>query len=418
MKKKVISGLLTICLAATTLAGCGSNGDSNGTSADEAAADTAVSAGEDGLTTDDITLKVWESSGVAQQFIEQAGEAFTKQHPNIKIEYENVELADSNGRIAMDGPAGVGADAFACPNNTIGNLVAGGHILPVTNEADVKDNVSASGVKAVTYDGKLYGYPFSSDTFALFYNKDLVADPPKTWEDVEKFCETFNQPGKYGLIFNPGSAYYSVMFNGKNGNQLFGPDGTDASDTYMETQDAIDGMTYFQSFRKYLDVPAADISDDSICLAAFTEGKAAMYVTGAWNIQSCLDAGINLGVTTLPSLPGEDHPCMAFSNARTMVVSAYSEHPAEAEAFAKFLVTPEMQKLRVDITGEVPSAEIDVDSEYVKGLSAQLDYAYPAPSIPEANDWWTVMDSACANIWDGADVTTELNAVNDRIASK
>lgn len=408
MRKKIISMLLCCGLVLTTVAGCKGQ--------EPADTDTAIS--EDGLTTEDITLKVWESSGVAQEFIEQAADAFTEEHPNITIEYENVELADANGQIALDGPAGVGADCFAIPNNVIGNLVSGGHILEVTDENCLKENIPQSGVDAVTYDGKLYGYPFSADTYALFYNKDLVEEVPKTWEEVEEFCESFNGDGKYGIIFNVASGYYSVMFNGKNGNKLFGPDGTDASDTYMSNEDAVEGMEYFQSFRKYLDVPAADISDDSICLAAFTEGNAAMYVTGAWNIYNCEEAGLNFGVTTLPALPGEDHPCASLSNARTMVVSAYTEHPAEAEAFAAFLITPEMQKLRCDITGEIPAGEVEVESEYVNGLIKQLEYAYPAPSIPEAQDWYETMDSACANIWDGADVQNELNAVNDRIAVK
>lgn len=411
MKKKIVSVLLCCTMAAAMMSGCG-NKEENG------AGTQSQAVGEDGLTTEDVTLKVWESSGVAQEFIEEAAEAFTEEHPNITIEYENVELADANGQIALDGPAGVGADCFAIPNNVIGNQVTGGHILEITDTQALTDNIPQSGIDAVTYDGKYYGYPFSSDTYALFYNKDLVEEVPKTWEDVEKFCESFNGDGKYGIIFNVASGYYSVMFNGMNGNKLFGPDGTDASDTYMNNADAVKGMEYFQSFRQYLDVPAADISDDSVCLAAFTEGKAAMYVTGAWNIANCENAGLNFGVTTLPSLPGEDHPCPSLSNARTMVVSAYTEHPAEAEAFAKFLVTPEMQKLRCEITGEVPAGTVEVDSEYVNGLIEQLQYAYPAPSIPEAQDWYEVMDSACANIWDGADVQSELDAVNNRVAAQ
>ena len=374
MKKKIVSILLCCTIAATMAAGCGGG--------KKETKEASASTGENGLTTEDITLKVWESSGVAQEFIEQAGAAFTEEHPNITIEFENVELADANGQIALDGPAGVGADCFAIPNNVIGNLVAGGHITEITDSETLEANIPQSGIDAVTYDGKYYGYPFSADTYALFYNKDLVKEVPKTWEDVEKFCDSYNGSGKYGMIFNVAPGYYSVMFNGLNGNKLFGPEGTDAEDTYMNNADAVEGMKYFQSFRKYLDVPAADISDDSVCLAAFTEGKAAMYVTGAWNIANSEDAGLNFGVTTLPALPGEDHPCPSFSNARTMVVSAYTEYPAEAEAFAKFLVTPKMQELRYEITGEVPAGDIEVDSEYVNGLIDQLQYAYPAPSMP------------------------------------
>ncbi|MBS6559143.1 MAG: maltose ABC transporter substrate-binding protein [Clostridiales bacterium] len=408
MRKKVLSVFMCAAMAMTMLAGCGGNGSSTGNG------DTGA-VGEDGLTTEEITLKVWESSGETEEFIKQAGEAFTELHPNITIEYENVEIGDANTQIALDGPGGVGADVFGTPSNTIGGLVAGGHILPLDNEDDVKGKVAASCESAVTYDGKIYGYPVSDETYALFYNKDLVKEVPKTWEEMEQFCKEFNSKGKYGVIWNVADAYYSPIFTGKNGNKLFGPEGTDASNTYMATEDAITGMEYFQSFRNYLDVPAADLSDNAVCLAAFTEGNAAMYITGPWNVASCEAAGMNFGVTTLPSLPGDDTPAASFSGARTMQISAYTEHPAEAQAFAKFLISDEMQQLRFKLTGAIPSVDIDVDSEYIKGFQEQLQYAYPTPSIKEVDNFWDPMKSACSNIWDGADVATEMKNCDQAI---
>ena len=128
----------------------------------------------------------------------------------------------------------------------------------------------------------------------------------------------FNGNGKYGIIWNVADAYYSPIFTGMNGNQLFGKDGTDAENTYMNTEDAVAGMKYFQSFRKYLDMPANDLSDNAVALAAFTQGDAAMYITGPWNIASCEAAGMNFRVAPLPELPGDDGPAASFSGARTM----------------------------------------------------------------------------------------------------
>ncbi len=364
------------------------------------------------LTTEKITLKVWESSGASGDFIKQAGIAFSEKYPNITIEYENVELGDSSAQIPLDGPAGIGPDVFATPSNTIGVLVTSGHILPVENLSDISGKVAQSCEDSVFYNSNFYGYPISAETYALFYNKDLVDTPPKTWAEVEAFCEEFNEPGKYGMILNVGAAYYSPIFTGNNGNRLFGPTGTDTSSTYMNNNNAVEGMSYFQSFRKYLDVPATDIANDAVCLAAFTEGKAAMYITGPWNVANSLDAGVNFGVTTIPALPGDVQPATSFSGARTMQVSAYSDYPKEAHAFAKFLISEEMQQLRFDITGEIPSVGIEVSNEYITGFQKQLEYAYPMPSIVEMDGWWSPMDSACANIWDGANVQLELDAVN------
>ncbi|MDO5521213.1 MAG: maltose ABC transporter substrate-binding protein [bacterium] len=412
MKKKMVALVLGVSIMGSMITGCGDKGGS-----EDAA--TATQGGTTELTKDNITLKVWESSGQTEEFIKQAGAEFTKKYPNIKIEYANVEVGDANTQIALDGPSGVAADVFATPSNTIGGLVAGGHILKVTNPDDVKGKVAASCESAVTYKGDVYGYPVSDETYALFYNKDLVKEVPKTWEEVEAFCKTFNGKGKYGIIWNVADAYYSPIFTGKNGNKLFGADGTDASNTYMNTEDAVAGMKYFQSFKQYLDVPAADISDNSICLAAFTSGKAAMYITGPWNVAECEKAGMkNFGVATLPSLPGDKNPAASFSGARTMQVSAYSNHPAEAEAFAKFLISDEMQQLRFKLTGAIPSTSIKVDSEYITAFQEQLKYAYPMPSIPEVDQFWDPMKSACSNIWGGADVQKELDACNAAILKK
>jgi len=300
-------------------------------------------------------------------------------------------------------------------------VVSGGHILSVTDTAAIEENALASCIDAVTYDGKMYGYPISAETYALFYNKDLVKDDqiPKTWDDVKTFAEEFNSSGKYAAIFNVAEGYYVIpMFTGKGGNRLFGEDGTDVSTSYLNTDEAVEGMEYFQSLRSSLDVPSADISDNSVCLAAFTSGNAAMYVTGPWNISECENAGMNFGVTTLPSLPGETDPSSSFAGTRTLQISAYTDYPAESQAFAEFCMSDEMQQKRYEITGALPGISIDVNDDYANGFIEQLKYAYPTPSVPEMTGFWQSSNSACSNIWDGADVKTEMDACDSAIINQ
>lgn len=184
MKRKVVSTLLCTVMVGTLFSGCSKNDSTSKTNSNTSTNAENTASSENTLTTENITLKVWESSGQTEDFIKQAGTEFTKLYPNITIEYENVEVGDANTQIALDGPGGVGADVFATPSNTIGGLVAGGHILPVEKEDNVKGIVAASCEKAVTYNGKIYGHPVSDETYALFYNKDLVKgnEVPTTWE--------------------------------------------------------------------------------------------------------------------------------------------------------------------------------------------------------------------------------------------
>ncbi len=370
---------------------------------------------------ENVVLTVWESNQGPDQFVKQAGEAFTKKYPNITIKYVNVELGDAAGQIALDGPAGVGPDIFAAPHDKLGELVNGGHVLPTVNADSVKGKVLGACSTALTYNGKMYGYPVSAETYALFYNKALINenDVPKTWDELAAFAKKFNaeNPGKYGFVMDVGNAYYTIIFTTADGNRLFGESGTDTSSTNLNTAKAVKGMQFFQSLRSSLNVPAADLST-SVCDGAFQAGTAAMHITGLWNVVPFEEAGLDFGVAAIPSLPGDNKPASSFSGTRAMFVSAYSDHPDEAALFADFLLSEEMQQLRFNLTGAMPSINTTVSSKYMSGFLKQLDYAFPMPSIPEMASFWEALGNASKNIWDGANVQSELDACNATILGK
>ena len=80
------------------------------------------------------------------------------------------------------------------------------------------------------------------------------------------------------------------------------------------------------------------------------------------------------------------------------------------------LISPEMQELRFKLTGAMPSINTNVNSQYIAGFLKQLEYAFPMPSVPEMGQYWTVMNSASARIWDGASVEQELGRADMQIS--
>ena len=367
-----------------------------------------------------ITLTVWESTNGPDEFIKKAGEAFTATHPNVTIKFENVELTDTTGQIALDGPAGKGADVFVAPHDKLGSLVTGGHVLPTENPDQIKAKALGACSQALTYEGKMYGYPVSAETYALFYNKKLISENevPKTWDDLVAWTADFNakNPGKYGFLMVC-EGYYTIIFTTSEGNRLFGKDGMDREHSNINSIQSVKGMQFFQNLRSVVNVPSSDL-DTATVDGAFQSGNAAMHITGLWNVVPFEKAGIDFGVAPLPSLPGNSNPASSFSGTRAMFVSAYSEHPQEANEFAAFLMSDEMQKLRFEITGALPSIDTAVDSPYAAGFLKQLEYAFPMPTIPEMGMYWEAMNNASKNIWDGADVQKELDACNAAIVGK
>ncbi len=371
------------------------------------------------LAADSIKLVVWESVLGPDEWIKQAGEAYAKANPNVTVEFVNVENVDAPNQIALDGPAGIGPDLFAAGHDKLGEMVVGGHVLPTVDEAKVRDMILPSTALALTYDGTMYGYPTSAETYGLYYNKALVKaeEVPTSWEAMKTWVAEFNKgnPEKYGLVMDVGNMYYTILFTTMNGNRLFGPSGADVSSSYLASPDAIAGMKIFQGLREVLPLAAAD-ANTATADGAFSAGKAAMHISGPWNVGSFTSAGIDFGVTTLPSLDGKD-PSASFSGTRGLFVSAYSNHPEEAAKFAEFLLSEEMQKLRYEITGALPSIALPVDSEISQGFIKQLEYAFPMPSVPQMGAFWESAGAAASNIWDGADVEAELKALDSAIVS-
>jgi len=418
MKKKFIAlSLAMIMMLGVFATACNNGTETDAT--DSQSAGTQSSADTETTQSDKkIELVVWESVDGPDKWIEAAGKAFTEQNPNITIKFVNVELGDSSSQIALDGPAGVGPDLFAAPHDKLGELVTGGHILTTKNADAVAAAVLPATSAALTYNGEMYGVPTSAETYALYYNKDLISEDeiPETWDELYTWCKDFNaaNPGKYGFVMDVTSMYYTILFTTKGGNRLFGPGGADVSSSYLATPEAIEGMKEFQKLKEVISFPAADLGTDTAD-GAFASGNAAMHISGPWNVSNFEGAGLNFGVTTLPALSGESTPAASFSGTRGMFVSAYSMNADAAQLFAEFLVSKEMQELRYEITGALPSIDIAVDSPYSIGFIDQLNYAFPMPSVPQMSAFWEAAGAASSNIWDGADVEAELQALDAAI---
>ena len=356
-----------------------------------------------------VTLKVWESQGPEEKFIKQAIKDYRKVDRNVKFVYEPVGSVDADGKIMLDGPAGVGADVFVVPHDHMGSLVIGGHILE--NTMDMSAFVPAAVIGA-SYGGKVYGYPLAVETYALFYNKDIIPNPPKTWEEVFEFAKTWTDKSKnkYAIAWPVTDAYYDFMFYAGYGAQLFGPNGDDRHQHNLNSPEAIKGVQFFQQVRKQiLDVPSGDMTGDFV-KSSFQEGTIPMVLGGPWDIAVYKEAGVNFGITTLPILPGAKDVPASFSGVRLAVVSAYSENPEQAKKFAEFLVSREELVKRFDITGQIPPRkDITVEDEWSQGILAQSQYAIPMPKITQIGTYWSAMGAAFANVWDGADPVDELN---------
>jgi len=356
------------------------------------------------------SLLVWEdqSTGV-QDFVAYVIDEFNKIYPDIEVTFVPVDPIEATPNMELTGPTGEGADVFAAPHDHLGRLVSGG--IALENDMIVPDEFLDAAIVGTSYDGTLYGYPAAIETYGLFYNKDIIDTTAQSFDEVVEFAGTFNDPSsnKFGLMWDVANAYFDYIFPAGYGAYLFGPTGTDRDILGFDTQAGIDGLTYFQSLREIYNVDAADANYDAM-MASFREGNAAYIINGPWAFQECIDAGLNFGVIEFPVFPNGNHP-VTFSGIRAVYVSAFTEYPNAAKLFAEFMTSPEMLQKRYELTAQIPPRKgMTIEDEYSAAILAQAAYAVPMPSIPEMDLYWTTMGGTLANIWNGSDVTTEVEA--------
>lgn len=438
MKKRILTVALVAAMATTTMfAGCGAKEKKVEKTWDSEALKAEFKTNQT-LTSDKVELTVWESAAGPDKFIEAAGEAFTEIYPNITIKYVNVESTDANSKIVLDGPGGNGPDLFATAHNNSGVMQSVGVIEPVpeTEYDIIKSSCTEAALQGATLNeangnSTLYGYPVSVETYALFYNKKLIKEEeiPKTMEELVTYIENFkstHSDDEKPFLFDAGNAYYSVMFTSTPTTKLYGENGNDITNSYMNSAESVAQMQDFVNLSKAIGMKSGDMEfkqNDAL----FSAGKLAMNVSGAWNIKTYEDDGIDFGITSIPSMTGSSTPPTNFMGVRCMFVSSYSKHKPEAIAFAEFLMTKEMQKLRVRLTSTMPARE-DVTSEitdekvkaYMEGLNKQIAYSYPMPNMSQASLFWTAYGSAYGNIWNGeaTDIQAELDAANEAATKK
>ncbi|WP_128894640.1 sugar ABC transporter substrate-binding protein [Longirhabdus pacifica] len=355
---------------------------------------------------------VWDSAN-QKEFIEERIDAFETMYAdyNVDVTYETVEADTSAAQVIQDAEAGLAGDVFIAAHDNVGKLVNSGVIAPIYFDEETKAVAYETAINAVSYKYEdlnlVWGYPSSVETIGMFYNKDLIAEAPETWEEVVAFANEFNDDNNnYGIMWEAGNAYYSYGFFAGYGAYVFGDNGTNADDIGMNSEGALEAATFVKSLKSILPIDSQDIQGN-IKDGLFEEGKLAMNITGPWMSGAFKEKVPNLAVAPLPKLPNGEM-MKPFSGTKAYFVNAFSEYPDTAQLLAQFLTSEESQLARFENSGDMPANEMLGGNDMIKndplvsGFLQQYANSEPMPSIAEMGNYWSVMESALAELWNNA----------------
>lgn len=400
MKRKIWSVVLcAFMISALVGCGCTSTSDSGTVSGGNAASS--------------VSLVLWGAAD-DQAMLREMTEGFRSQYPDKNI---NIEVRVNGEDVAKDEALkdiDTTADVFAITNDQLGALVNANAVYENTKYAEtIKSTRTPSAFAAAQIGGKLYGYPSSSESYFLFYDKSKLSE-----QDVTSLESILAKPQAAGVAkfgYNFHDAYFSSSFFMTAGCEIFGQNGQDPTKVTFNTEQGLAAAKYIASLK----AKGAVDMDGDVAGSQFMAGKLAAYVCGSWKTAAYSEAlGDNLGVAKLPTITinGEQRNMISFSGGKMYVVKSTTKHPLEAMALADYLTNYDNQLKRFNDRKMLPNIESLADHEKITSdpvISAEVEqfaYSIPTPSITQMSKYWDPVAAFTKDTFDGKIPESEMAA--------
>jgi len=388
--KKFVAGLSVSVMAIGALAACGGGTDS----------DSSSKTSEKGSDKPE-KIVVWEDTEKAET-TKAVAKAFEEKE-GVKVEVKEVKMTDQQKKVALDGPAGKGPDIMLLPHDQIGTVVDQGLIAELKDGEKALEPFIDTAKSAVTFDGKVYGYPKAVETPVLLFNKDMLKEAPASMDDLYKLSTDLKKDSKYGFLALWDNFYFAHGPIAGYGGYVFKDNGgkLDPADIGLNNEGAVEGFDYIGKWYKEGLFPKGLIGGGGgqAMDQLFGDKKAASVMNGPWAVASYKEKGINLGAAALPTLPNGE-PIKTFVGVKTYAVSAFSENQEWAEKFLATLTNAENAQAMFEKYNEIPpvtalqeEAAIK-DNEVAAAVFAQAKNGVPMPNIAEMGQVWEPMAAA------------------------
>lgn len=410
MKKRAVAvllaGVMTFGLAAACLTGCGSG------------------SGEGGA--EKVRLMVWspseDQSKDSGEWLQTCCEAFAGEHPewDITFVYGVMDEASAAGQVAQDPEAS--ADVFMYANDTITTLTDAKALAKIGGiyRDEVEATNSQEILDTITVDDYLYGVPYTTNTWFMFYDKSVFS------EDDIKNLDTMLEKGVVSFPFT--NSWYLPAFYIGNGCTLFG-DGTDESaGVDFSGQKAVDVTNYLIDLANN---PNFKIDADGSGIAGLRDGSIKAMFTGSWDANGIKESlGDNMGVASLPTytLNGEEVQMYAYAGSKAIGVNSQSRYPEAAVQLAVYLGSAEAQRLHYELRNVIPcntellKAEDIASDELVNAQNDTFNYtSIMQPFVSQMNNCWTPVENLGKGIRNGSvthdNAEEQTEAMNDAMNS-
>jgi arabinogalactan oligomer / maltooligosaccharide transport system permease protein len=290
-----------------------------------------------------VRIVLWHSQrGAEQAVLENLLRAFNREHAGaIYVEPLAVPDASFKDKLLRTVPRGGGPDLFIRPHNELGELLRDKVARPLGDGAlpYAEDQYLPGLVEGLSKGGQLYGAPLTVKGLIVFYNKRLLAKPPRSLDELEALRPELPS-GSFPLAYDATSLFFhSPFFLAAGGRALSGED--ERFSLFDEP-----GATSFRlpaDLRARGMLPPEPSYNEMVRL--FEDGKAAAIINGPWYTpKGEIGESESWDVAPIFSMNGKRGG--SFVTVEAAFVSASTRNAEAAEEVLRFLAGPAGQNAR------------------------------------------------------------------------
>ena len=369
-----------------------------------------------------LSLLIWADETRAP-VIQEVATAFSDA-TDVIVTVETKDLGAIRDQMGTSGPAGEGADIFVGTHGWTGQLVTDG-VAEAVDLAGAADDFEQVALDSFSFGGTLYAVPYAAEAIALYYNTDVVPEPPATFEEIPDICAALD--GIENCVGVPGGGdrpdpYHNYLFMSAMGGYIFAynPDtGYDLNDVGIDSESSIAGIQFLQ---EQIEAGVIGGVNADEATAMFLSGTEPFLLSGRWHLNelSAQDT-INWSVARIPTIRG--NVPAPFVDAQGFFLSAFSENKVVARSFlVDYLATQQAQQALYAADPRSPAyrAVLDglADDPIAFAFAASAAAGNPIPNIPLMGAVWNPLGEQILLVRNGQlDARAAMSAAAEAVRS-
>lgn len=210
MKKKTLRRIIALAVSATILC-CGCGGKSSVTDEKSSSNPNAEEPAPQESEEVTISLGIFEYS--ANSYPKELIKQFEKEHPGVTVECQDISSKDYQDKMSTMLASGDTVDIITVSDMSyFAQWVNQERLMPLDDyiaESGYDMSIYNGIEEAVKLNGNTYCVPFLSNSYVLFYNKDVFdeagiayPDNDMTWEEFRELARELTSESTFGAHFN------------------------------------------------------------------------------------------------------------------------------------------------------------------------------------------------------------------------